>query len=208
MRGIFIATGLEARSMIEFLGLKSVSETPFPIYLAENIILTITGIGKANCAMGVAFAAMSYPLDECINCGAAGALKEGFEIGDIHPVERVIEPDRPLLTSDKYRSFKPFVQEGSVGVSLATMDRPVLSCEERKKAAAHADLADMEGAAFMQACKRFGLKGSVYKVITDIPGSPEEDIVKNIKKYEKNLAEYLQLFMKNIKSTLQINDTI
>lgn len=190
MRGIIIATMIEAAPFIKRLKLIPDEGHPFRVFRQGDDSLIITGIGKANCAMGTAYAAVALSIETACNCGAAGALKNGFPIGEIYTVQKIFEPDRPVLGSGNIRSMSAAPIEGLGIAVLSTMDRPVIGSEERRIYSETADLADMEGAAFVQACKRFGVKSYLLKIVTDIPGSEESAIIENIKFYGARLADF------------------
>jgi nucleoside phosphorylase len=190
MRGIVIATMIEASSFINRLQLDPEPGHPFKIYTGGDECLVITGIGKAACAMGTAYAAVKFGFDEAYNCGAAGALKTGFSSGDIFTVEKIAEPDRPMLGSNEMRWHRAEPVPGAGCAVLATMDRPVLSETGRAAAAEISDLADMEGAAFVQACLKFGVRAHLLKMVSDIPGSAEKDIIANIRLYGARMADF------------------
>jgi len=74
--------------------------------------------------------------------------------------------------------------DGFAVAALATQDRPLRDLDERGKVAIHAQLADMEGAAVVQTCRRFHVKCFLFKFVSDTPDHRQSDeIVKNIELY-------------------------
>ena len=75
---------------------------------------------------------------------------------------------------------KPDTLKGFRRASCGTGDRPVLKDHDRAAAAHYADIVDMESAAVVQACSRYGVKCYIFKVITDTAGCGVRDIIKNM----------------------------
>jgi adenosylhomocysteine nucleosidase len=72
---IFTALECEARPMIEFYRLKKNMQSLFPIYSANGIVLTVTGLGKPAMAAGVAYTLAFMPTETqpvMLNLGIAG----------------------------------------------------------------------------------------------------------------------------------------
>jgi adenosylhomocysteine nucleosidase len=180
--GIVMATMIEARPFIENLGLINESISPFHVYTKENLYLIITGIGKTCCASAVTYLINVFNVEILYNFGAAGDLNGKYKIGDIIHIDSIIEPDRPHI-SGKKRIITPEFYEDFLKASLSTQDRPAVSDSERKNAGLEADIADMEGASFIQVCHIFKKKGYLFKIVTDIPGNDsDKDIIKNVQK--------------------------
>jgi len=189
--GIVMATYLEAAPFVRGLGLRRSGKKPFRVYDGEHYRLILSGIGKANAAMATAVLALDGDVDTVINAGAAGALRDGFAVGDIRVIDRVVEGDRPRLRDGGPRIVTPDPVEGHAGATLITHDRPILEPADRARAAAVADLADMEGAAVVQACRTFGLRCHLVKIVTDTPEhSTSVHIIFNIRRTRRGLYEY------------------
>jgi adenosylhomocysteine nucleosidase len=203
--GLVIATMLEAEPFIKGLALAESETDPFPIYtnhprpspphqggrkkegcsfsasMGGQIYLIISGIGKGNAAMACSYIIQRYhPVCVC-NVGAAGAVVSSYHIGECRHITKVIEPDRPELTTGVFHAHIPDVIDGFPTAILATQDRPVRDPAERKKVAMDAQLVDMEGASVVQACKRFLTKCYLFKFVSDTPDhGTSNDIVKNV----------------------------
>jgi len=189
--GIVMATMLEAGPFIRGMGLAEIPGGPFPVYRGADAILAVSGIGKVNAAMAVAYLACAHSLSLVLNLGAAGCTRAGFSVGEIYHIDRVIEHDRPHLITKKERMTAPAVMEGFPLASLATGDMPVTGAAERGALARLADLVDMEGAAVVQACARFGLPVYLFKVVTDTPDHEKDaDIIRNVKKTSSALFDF------------------
>lgn len=176
-----MATLLEAEPFIAGLSLKAYEKEPFEIYGNENVVLMISGIGKANAAMSCAYLLLRYtPVCVC-NLGAAGAADSSLPLKSIYHISKIIEADRPVLGSGIPHKHFPDILEGFPLASLGTQDRPAVSPAERGHLALNAQLADMEAASAVQTCRRFGTDCYVFKFVSDTPDN--HCIVKNIRQY-------------------------
>lgn len=202
--GLVIATMLEAEPFIKELALAESETAPFPVYTNHphpslshqeggekegsffsargRIYLIISGIGKANAAMACAYLIQRYHPSCLCNAGAAGAVVSSYRIGECRHITKVIEPDRPDLTTGISPIQIPDVIDGFPTSILATQDKPVRDPAERKRIAPDAQLVDMEGAAVVQTCHRFRTKCYLFKFVSDTPDhDTSDDIVKNIR---------------------------
>jgi nucleoside phosphorylase len=190
--GIVMATMIEARPFIDNMGLEQKSNKPLSVYSKDNIILIISGIGKACCASAVTQIINMNDVDILYNLGAAGDLNSKFKIGDILHIDKIFEPDRPYIAGGK-RILIPDVMDGFSQASLSTQDRPMVNNLDRESAGKEADLADMEGASFMQICRLYNKKGYLFKIVTDMPGNDsDKDIIRNVKKTAVILFDFLK----------------
>lgn len=188
-----MATMIEARPFIQGFCLEQACAKSFPIFHGDNLHLIISGIGKACCSAATAHLINSAGCDVLFNLGAAGDLNGRFRIGDIVHVNRVIEPDRPYI-SGKMREYMLEQIKGFDTAVLATQDKAVVSVEARRDIGFNADIADMEGAAFIQVCALYAKQGYIFKIITD---TPEIDTDREIVKSVKDTAPALYEFFRN-----------
>jgi len=192
-----MATMTEASPLIRGLALAETASSPFRIFKDARIVLTISGIGKANAAMACASLIQRFRPYLICNIGAAGALDEKRKLGELYHINRVIEPDRPDFRTGAFMEQLPDVLEGFTLASLATQDRPLRTAEERKEAAGLADLVDMEGAALLQTARRFGLGCFLFKFVSDTPAHAQRSaIIENIERFrdvQLRFFEYLVL---------------
>ncbi len=182
--GLVLATLLEAAPFIRDLSLREWGSEPFGLYGDGRIALIVSGIGKANAAMACACLIQTrHPALVC-NLGAAGAADGRCTLGECYHISRVIEPDRPHLRSGLPHEQLPDVLDGFALAALATQDRPLRVPAERESVASSAQLVDMEGAAVVQACRRFGVRCFLFKFVSDTPDQRQNaEIVKNIERY-------------------------
>jgi len=177
-----MATRLEASPFIDSGMFVCIEEKPLPVYKHESVYLILSGIGKGSAAIAATYLILKYQPEIMFNIGAAGSTTEDFKLGDILHVDSVIDYDRPKLIGSKPRYLKPEVLEGYRTAILATQDVAVVSAEERDKVGKLASLVDMEGAAFVQACRTFKVKNYLFKIVTDTPAhTVDNQIIENIK---------------------------
>lgn len=189
--GLVMATPLEAAPFIGEYVVEPVDEKPFRVYRGERHVLVLCGIGKARAAMATALLIQRFSPSVMINLGAAGALRSDFHVGDILQIDRVLEPDRPALVSGRERVAVPATLDGFASASLATQDRPMVSPDDRRAAGRVADLADMEGAGFLQACRLMETPAYLFKLVTDtIDDDTDKTIIENVRRTAPLLAEF------------------
>ncbi len=184
--GLLMATMLEAHPFIVRLSLKEYEKKPFEICGNEDVVLIISGIGKANAAMACSYLLLRYAPDCVCNLGAAGATDRSVSLKGICQISKIIEPDRPVLGSGIFHEHIPNLLEGFSFASLATQDKPAVTSAERGQLALKAQLADMEGASAVQTCRRFGTDCYVFKFVSDTPD--DHCIVKNIRQYRDDFC--------------------
>lgn len=182
--GLVMATLLEAVPFIRDLSLREWGSEPFGLYGDGRIVLIVSGIGKANAAMACAHLIQTRRPSLVCNLGAAGAAGRRCALGESYHIDKVIEPDRPGLRSGLPHEQLPDVLDGFAVAALATQDRPLRDPAERESVASIAQLADMEGAAVVQACRRFDVKCFLFKFVSDTQDQRQNaEIVKNIELY-------------------------
>ncbi len=179
--GLVAALMQEASVIIERESMDLLGERPFPVYRNRNLYLILSGIGKTSAAMAVSYMVLKYSRKSLVNMGSAGAAGSGFAAGETYCINRVIDHDRSRLGTKDPVVLAPDTLPGGPAASLVTLDRPVLLPEERKRLSAHGDLIDMEGAAFVQACRRFGTAPCLVKCVTDTAETENiETVMENI----------------------------
>jgi nucleoside phosphorylase len=186
-----MATMVEAKPFVLGMSLTEYGKRPFPIFKNENLLLVISGIGKANAAMASACCCNEFKPSCVFNLGAAGASGFSHPLGDIYHIDKIVEYDRPKLTTNEPTTHKPDVLDPFRTATLSTSDRAIKDPGERQKISLFADLIDMEGASAVQACRIFGIKCYVFKFVSDTPEHTEDgDIIKNIRTYRASLFEF------------------
>jgi adenosylhomocysteine nucleosidase len=193
LAGIIMATRLEAGPFIKAFDMQEVEDRPFLIYGCDEIILAISGMGKANAAMATVYVCSRFDPKWILNLGAAGATQESHELGSIYHIEKVIEPDRPHLGSNTPYVQIPALLPGFQKAVLATQDKAVEELETFRQVATFADLVDMEGASIVQAGRKFGKKCLLFKFVSDTPvhAGQADLIIEHIKQYNRSFCEFI-----------------
>lgn len=168
--GLIIATRMEAVPFLEGLECRKIQDFPFEVFLGEDAVIVISGIGKVNAAMASAFAAMTFSPACIINAGAAGGIRPDERTGAIYQMDAVFEPDRLHFKTGKAFRHHPDVLDGIPTARLATLDRAVVKTADRQAIAPVAELVDMEGAAVVQVAGRFQIPCYLLKFVSDTPG--------------------------------------
>ena len=188
---ITMATMLEAKPFVVGLGLKPYDKKPFPVFTTENLVLVISGIGKAHAAAATAYGLLTFSPSAVLNTGAAGALDRSHPTGSIYQINNIIEHDRPNILTGKPVRHKPDKMKGFDDAVLASGDRPVIDREDRSRLAALADLVDMEAAAVVQTCRTMSVPCHIFKFVSDDPGhTVGTHIIHNIRKFRVDLFDF------------------
>ncbi|MFO7962938.1 MAG: 5'-methylthioadenosine/S-adenosylhomocysteine nucleosidase [Desulfobacterales bacterium] len=189
---LIVATLFEAKPFIRQLELKEHKESPFPVFFNQSIFLTVTGIGKVNAAMGTAYCCTAFNPSQIMNIGAAGASDNLSKPGEVFQISKIYELDRLSFRTRKPLVHKPDLLEGFPSATLATQDRPILDPADRRRVSQTAQLVDMEGAAVVQVCRRFGTVCRVFKFVSDTPNHTSVlEVIANIKRYRKRFCDYI-----------------
>ena len=190
---IVIATRIEAEPFIQGLDMKEIEARPFPIYTGSGACLVISGIGKVNAGMATSYACLKLDPACILNMGAAGATVDSKELGEIFLVEKTIEPDRLHLRTNTPYIQHPDLLDGFTTAILATQDNPVIDVDTFRAMASVADLVDMEGAAVVQASKRFNKRCLLFKYVSDTPANAgqEELIFRQIKFFRGPFCDFI-----------------
>jgi adenosylhomocysteine nucleosidase len=193
LAGIIMATGLEAGPFIKAFRMREIEDRPFMVYGCDEMILVISGIGKANASMATAYICTRFDPEWIMNLGAAGATKASRELGDIYHIEKVVEPDRPHPASGTPYVQTPDVLPDFQKAVLATQDKPVERPEDFQYVAPLADLVDMEGASVVQVGRRFEKRCLLFKFVSDTPvhAGKGELIIEHIRDYSAPFCEFI-----------------
>ncbi|MFT4288699.1 nucleosidase [Nocardioides sp.] len=160
-------------------------------HVPADLPLLVTGVGKVAAASAVARALAADPtIDEIVNIGSCGALREGlsgvFEIG------RVLNHD---LSADAIRALGYDVEDwltlGDAATTLATGDLFVTDPAVRDRLAQRADLVDMEGFAIAWAAREAGVRCRLVKHVSDNADETALDWVSAVDRSARDLAGWL-----------------
>ncbi len=187
MKTIIFATYLEAEFAIKKFGFQKLDCLAFDVYENKSARLCISGIGPANAAVCTAYLLNNFLITEILNIGACGALKQGFALGDIFEISKV-------LSADPYCDKVFELQKN--GLSLISSSKPIVRDEKRAELSLKAELVDMECYGILLALSAFNFdikKFKAIKLVSDF--SKNCDIEMNIKKYISLACEVLENFI-------------
>lgn len=141
-------------------------------YLAGDLPVLLTGMGKVNAATALATALARGPLPSgIVNLGTAGALRPGWT--GTHVIGSVIQHDMDndllrTLTGETYGST--LTLPDADGPTLATGDSFIADEVSRERLAVQAPLVDMEGYALAWAAAQAGVPLRIVKHVSDDAG--------------------------------------
>jgi len=188
---IIMAMMLEAKPFVKGMALKKSATKPFVTFQNKNILLIISGIGKANAAKATVYCCQKFKPACICNLGAAGATDFSYGLGEIFHIKKIFDYDRPEFNSKIAQIHKPHILNRFNTAKLATCNKAVLDPAERKKIAIKAGLVDMEGASVAQACGRFKTKCILFKFVSDTPKhTSDKEILKNIRLYRTPFYDF------------------
>lgn len=204
--GMVIAMEEEAKPIIEGLGFeKEENSKGFKIFTAPSLTLIISGIGIVNATMAADILAIRYECDTILNFGTCGATGKRFKPCDIVSVDRVFKRDVNLTIA----GFKKYEIPGN-GVEIDLIgDKafPVCDCYSSdefvgKDSDVPKDIiVEMEAYPIAFVCKKYGIPCSIYKVVSDLTDTNEDDSehTKNLEESSKILAEYIIKLVKDLR---------
>jgi nucleoside phosphorylase len=188
-----MATHLEAKPFIIGLSLVREESEPFPVYRNKNLMLIVSGIGKANAAMACACVCLKFKPSCIINLGAAGATGLNHAPGKALHVNEAYDYDRPQFKTKAHHKHTPDILGDFPSAKIATLDRAVLDPSERQEISKIADLIDMECASVIQASRKFNTKCYIFKFVSDTPEhTTDDDIIENIRKYRGSFFNFFR----------------
>ncbi|MBW1892379.1 MAG: hypothetical protein JRI91_01605 [Deltaproteobacteria bacterium] len=189
--GLVMATMLEAKPFVTHIPLNKINQKPFPVFKNNNMVLIISGIGKANAAMAAFHCCKEFSPGIIVNAGAAGATDHSSPLGEFYHITKIIEYDRPDLRSGDPEIHSPRIMDDFQTATLATQDKAVIFSDKRKKISEVAELVDMEAASVVQACKKLNVPCAVFKYVTDTPAHTDDrDIVNHIRQFREPFYDF------------------
>lgn len=188
MKAIIFATHLEADFAISAFGFRKIADEKFDIFLGEDCVLAISGIGILSASLCVQYLLKKFTITKILNVGACGALTKKEEIGEVFEIGKVICADH---FCDEIFAI------GKSNNTLISSSCAIKKDDERAHFAKLADFVDMECYGILKAISisDFDMKNfSAIKVVSDF--SEGCDIKKNIVFVIKNLEPYICDFLK------------
>ena len=156
---LYLALPCEAKPLIEHYKLKKETGIhAFSIFQNNNITLTVTGIGKASMAAGIAYTQAQFHANNppvMLNIGIAGHLN--------HPVGSVFLADKITDQDSGRRYFPPII------FSPPCPTYNLISCSKPEANYPREALCDMEASAFYEISTRFSTAEIIHclKIVSD-----------------------------------------
>lgn len=195
---IFVALACEAKPMVSFFDLKKEAiNHPFLIYRNDELVLTITGVGKIAMAGAIAYTLALFPhriSPVLLNMGIAG--HKTHALGSLFMAIKIVDDD----TGKRY--YPPRVANNPAEtVTVKTLSSPGLQYSEDF-------LYDMEASAFYEMAVKFSTSELIQciKVISDNQLSAVENIQPRL--VIQWLADQAHEMEKIIKSLLELRESI
>lgn len=189
MIGIVVALNAEAKGVIEKTSaVEKTTKNGKKIYFGtlgnDNFVLIISGIGKVNAAFSTQYLLDNYPVEYIFNFGSCGGIKGKTDILKYYAVDKCCQYDFDLSALDNVPVgyiqdydrvyFTPNTDKLNFlpTAGLASSDR---FTEKEKDVKTVSDLGcslfDMEGGAIAQVCTANDIPYYIFKGITDVHGS-------------------------------------
>jgi adenosylhomocysteine nucleosidase len=164
----YLALPCEAKPIVDHLRLKKdINIHAFAVYCNDAICLTVTGIGKAAMAAGLAYTqALFSPNNNPIllNIGIAG--HKTHSVGSVFVIDKITDADT------ERRFYPPLVYRLPYpSHSLVTVSKPQATYPNES-------LCDMEASAFYETATRFSTSELIQclKIVSDNEASPAQNI--------------------------------
>ena len=189
MIGIVVALKSEAKGIIDKTSaVEKTTKNGKKIYFGtvkkNNFVMIISGIGKVNAAFSTQYLIDNYPVDYIVNFGSVGAVFNKAEILNYYAVDKCCQYDFDLSALDGVPVgfiqdydrvyFAPETDRLSFlpVAALASSDRFTEKAADIKTVSdLNCSLFDMEGGAIAQVCTANAIPYYVFKGITDVHGS-------------------------------------
>lgn len=183
-----VATYYEARPLIEIFNLNKI-QTNLNLYKNDEVSLTISGIGKVNCAVSVAQTFYEFKKSYnniWINVGLAG--HRSLQIGEISLVNKITD-------NSSQKTFFTFIADFNI------QSFECLTCDKENKNYSN-NLFDMECSGFFESARKFSTRELIQslKIISDnqkqsINFKNKEEVYELIFNHKKNLEEFSKYFL-------------
>lgn len=190
------ATLAEAQPMLELLGARRRTDTPFPSFRAPTcgVSVAIVGMGLAAAAATMADLLQHARPAAVLNVGIAGALHTRLGVGDLLRVTAVSEATEHAVPMADYLTLdaqpRTWLPAGLGSARLVSRAHPLFDPAIRDRLAATADLVDMEGARIAQLCATADVPCVLLKAVSD-HADDRATLLRNLEHSARRLAAAL-----------------
>lgn len=181
----------------------------------KNIVVMKSGVGKGNAAMSTTILLEHYAVDQIINIGTAGGLKENEDILDAVLSEQVVQHDFDTSPIDGeagiglyYPADKKLLKvceetltqlDITVHKGLVASGDQFIAGEATKKLCEKfpdAMCAEMEAGAIAQVCAHYEVPFVILRSLSDVACKPNSHM--DFQEYVKHASERSALFTKEL----------
>lgn len=188
------ATWREAQPLIDSWCAAPLRDRPYEVFHAPAMraLIAICGMGldAADAALDHLLA-MLRPA-EVVNCGIAGALREGLAIGEIRRIERVAEAQGESVAAETFQPLAvdavPWLPATLATARLVSRREPLFEASVRSRLATTADLVDMEGERIARRCAAHGTPCALLKGVSD-HADDRATLLRNLESSSRRLAD-------------------
>lgn len=203
MVGIVFATREEAEPFLKaYRRGRFDSLTEGEVLHDDDILVTITGIGKIKATLRTERMLQRHSVDRLLHVGACTALSEKLETESLVGANQVFEGDRIELSTPSYPRMPlsvPF--EGLTEGVLVTQEHLVKGDEEQSYWQRIADVSDMTGYAVTYVAATRGTSCHIVKVVTGQLSSEDNDFQKIRARAHQTLSEFLLETIPDLEAT-------
>lgn len=162
---IVFAHPLEAKLTISSTGAKQIDDH---LYAFERGKILICGMGTLAAATQTLHHGRG--MDEIVNLGIAGSLRDEIEVGQtytIQTVDKYLSMDADAHTTRLAKKSHPPMTVNTEGKKLLSSDYPIWDDELRGQLGKTHDIVDMEGYGVAKAAEVLGIPCRITKLISD-----------------------------------------
>jgi nucleoside phosphorylase len=132
-----------------------------------TVRVTVTGMGP-RAAKHAVKRAMELGADACMVCGLAGALREGFALGEIVVARQAREAESQRVLKSGAGLLARALEKGARPIALCTASYVAATREAKRRMAPLGDALDMESFVVMEQASERGIPSVAIRVIGDL----------------------------------------
>ncbi len=158
----------------------------------DEVLVTLTGIGKIKATLRTERLLHRYPLDRLLHIGTCTSLTDRLTVGSVVGAAQVFEGDRIELAAPTYPRMPlevPF--ERLPTGTLVTQDHTVQGQTELTYWQRIADMTDMAGYAVAYVAATHGIPCHIVKVVTGHIQRPDPHLRKTLAAAHATMAAFL-----------------
>lgn len=157
----------------------------------DNILVTITGVGKIKAALRTERLLRSEKVRRVIHPGTCTSLNEEISVGSMVGASQVFEGDRIELSAPTYPRMPlevPFEIETG---TLVTQDHTPQEETEQSYWQRIADLSDMTGYAVAYVAATYGVRCNIVKVVTGYMYKEDKQLQQTLETAYETMSGFL-----------------